>query len=76
MLNLFAIIKMDETSLTELGVISVLVLPKTSLVINITGTSNGRMDDGQVSQKGMMIKVECKLQIIKGMDENDELDNG
>jgi hypothetical protein len=23
----------------------------------------------------MMIKVECKLQIIKGMDENNELDN-
>jgi len=33
------------------------------------------MDNGQVSQKWMMIKVECKLQIIKGMDENDELDN-
>jgi len=66
---------MDETSFTELGVILVLVLPKMSLVINITGTSNGRMDNGQVSQKGMMIKVECKLQIIKGMDENDELDN-
>jgi hypothetical protein len=67
---------MNETSLTELGVILVLVLPKTFLVINITGISNGGMDNGQISQKGMMIKVECKLQIIKGMDENDELDNG
>jgi len=66
---------MDETSLTKLGVILVLVLPKTSLVINIMRTSNGGMDNGQVSEKGMMIKVECDLQIIKGMHENDELDN-
>jgi hypothetical protein len=65
-----------KQGLTELGVILVLVLPKTSLVINIMGISNGGMDNGQVSQKGMMIKIECKLQIIKGMDENDELDNG
>jgi hypothetical protein len=66
---------MDETSLTKLGVILVLVLPKTSLIINIMRTSNGGMDNGQVSKKGMMIKVECDLQIIKGMHENDELDN-
>ncbi len=37
------------------------------------GTSNGGMDNGQVSQKGMMIKIECELQVIKIMDENDEL---
>jgi hypothetical protein len=67
---------MDKTSFIELGVILVLILLKMSLVINIMGTSNGGMDNGQVSQKGMMIKVECELQIIKGMDENDELDNG
>jgi len=54
-----------KQGLTELGVIMVLILSKTSLVINIMGTSNGGMDNGQVSQKGMMIKVECELQIIK-----------
>ncbi len=57
LLSLFAIIKMDETSLIKLGVILALVLPKTSLVINIMRTSNGGMDNGQVSEKGMMIKV-------------------
>jgi hypothetical protein len=48
---------MDETSLIKLGVILALVLPKMSLVINIMRTSNGGMDNGQVSEKGMMIKV-------------------
>jgi hypothetical protein len=66
---------MDETSFTKLGIILVLILPKMSLVINIMGTSNEGMDNCQVSQNRMMIKVERELQIIKGMDENDELDN-